>query len=67
MSVDWGYGRAAFCAMGEGGEIAAEGLIPANEERAGPSAATNADGAGLRWHDGPVEGSCLVILEREGK
>ncbi len=32
VGIDWAYGRAAFCAMGEGGEIAAEGLIPANED-----------------------------------
>ena len=32
VGIDWSYGRATFCAMGEGGEIAAEGLIPANED-----------------------------------
>jgi transposase len=32
VGIDWAYGRAAFCAMSEGGEIAAEGLIPANED-----------------------------------
>ena len=32
VGIDWADGRAAFCAMGEGGEIAAEGLIPANED-----------------------------------
>jgi transposase len=32
VGIDWAYGRAAFCAMGEGGEIAAEGSIPANED-----------------------------------
>jgi transposase len=32
VGIDWAYGRAAFCAMGEGGEISAEGLIPANED-----------------------------------
>jgi transposase len=32
VGIDWAYGRAAFCAMGEGGEIAAEGLIAANED-----------------------------------
>ena len=32
VGIDWAYGQAAFCAMGEGGEIAAEGLIPANED-----------------------------------
>jgi transposase len=32
VGIDWAYGRAAFCAMGEGGEIAAEGLISANED-----------------------------------
>jgi transposase len=32
VGIDWAYGRAAFCAVGEGGEITAEGLIPANED-----------------------------------
>jgi transposase len=32
VGIDWAYGRAAFCAMGEGGEITSEGLIPANED-----------------------------------
>ena len=32
VGIDWAYGRAAFCAVGESGEIAAEGLIPANED-----------------------------------
>jgi transposase len=32
VGIDWAYGRAAFCAMGDGGEISAEGLIPANED-----------------------------------
>jgi transposase len=32
VGIDWAYGRAAFCAMGEGGEITTEGLIPANED-----------------------------------
>jgi transposase len=31
VGIDWAYGRAAFCAMGEGGEISAEGMIPADE------------------------------------
>jgi transposase len=35
VGIDWAYGRAAFCAMSEGGEIAAEGLIPANEDGLG--------------------------------
>jgi transposase len=35
VGIDWAYGRAAFCAMGEGGEVAAEGLIPANEDGLG--------------------------------
>jgi transposase len=30
--IDWAYGRAAYCAMGEGGEIKAEGLISADED-----------------------------------
>jgi len=32
VGIDWAYGRAAFCAIGESGEISAEGLIPANED-----------------------------------
>jgi transposase len=32
VGIDWAYGHAAFCAMGEGGEITTEGLIPANED-----------------------------------
>jgi transposase len=35
VGIDWAYGRAAFCAMGEGGVIAAEGLIPASEDGLG--------------------------------
>lgn len=32
VGIDWAYGRAAWCAMGEAGEIKAEGLIPASED-----------------------------------
>jgi transposase len=32
VGIDWAYGRAAFCALGESGVISAEGLIPANED-----------------------------------
>jgi transposase len=32
VGIDWAYGRAAWCAMSEGGAIAAEGLIAANED-----------------------------------
>ena len=32
VGIDWAYGRAAFCAIGESGEISAEGLIPANQD-----------------------------------
>ena len=31
VGIDWAYGRAAWCAMGEGGQIAGEGMIPADE------------------------------------
>jgi transposase len=31
VGIDWAYGRAAYCAMSEGGTIAGEGLIPADE------------------------------------
>ena len=34
VGIDWAYGRAAWCAMGEAGEIKAEGLIPASRRRA---------------------------------
>jgi transposase len=32
VGIDWAYGRAAYCAMGEGGEIKGEGLISADED-----------------------------------
>jgi transposase len=32
VGIDWAYGRAAYCAMGEGGEVRAEGLISADED-----------------------------------
>ena len=32
VGIDWAYGRAAFCAMGDSGQIQAEGLIPADED-----------------------------------
>jgi transposase len=32
VGIDWAYGRAAWCAMKEGGAIAGEGMIPANED-----------------------------------
>ena len=32
VGIDWAYGRAAFCAIGESGVISAEGLIPASED-----------------------------------
>jgi transposase len=45
VGIDWAYGRAAFCAMSQAGEIASEGLIPADEDglaklalRVGPDA-----------------------------
>ena len=31
VGIDWAYGRAAWCAMGETGTIAGEGMIPAEE------------------------------------
>ena len=31
VGIDWAYGRAAWCALGEAGAIEAEGLIPADE------------------------------------
>ena len=32
VGIDWAYGRAAWCAVSEGGAIEAEGLIPADED-----------------------------------
>jgi transposase len=32
VGIDWAYGRAAFCAVGETGAIASEGLIRADED-----------------------------------
>ena len=32
VGIDWAYGRAAYCAMGDGGEITSEGLISADED-----------------------------------
>jgi transposase len=32
VGIDWAYGRAAWCAIGESGEISEEGLIPADED-----------------------------------
>jgi hypothetical protein len=30
VGIDWAYGRAAWCAMNEGGAIAREGMVPAD-------------------------------------
>jgi hypothetical protein len=32
LGIDWGYRRAAFCALSEGGAISGEGFIPADED-----------------------------------
>jgi transposase len=32
VGIDWAYGRAAWCAVSEGGQIVAEGLVPADED-----------------------------------
>jgi transposase len=32
VGIDWAYGRAAWCAVSEGGVIDSEGLIPADED-----------------------------------
>jgi transposase len=32
VGIDWAYGRAAYCALNEGGRIEAEGQIPADED-----------------------------------
>ena len=32
VGIDWAYGRAAWCAKTESGEIKGEGLIPADED-----------------------------------
>ena len=32
VGIDWAYRRAAWCGVREGGEIADEGLVPADED-----------------------------------
>jgi hypothetical protein len=32
VGIDWAYRHAAWCALGEGGGIAEEGLVPADED-----------------------------------
>jgi transposase len=32
VGIDWAYGRAAWCAIGEAGRIESEGLIPADQD-----------------------------------
>src|SRR6266508_2961323 len=32
VGIDWGYGRAAWCARLPGGDIVAEGLVPADAD-----------------------------------
>lgn len=32
LGIDWGYRRAAFCALSEGGALSDEGFIPADED-----------------------------------
>ncbi len=32
VGIDWAYGRAAWCAIGEAGQIKDEGLVPADED-----------------------------------
>jgi transposase len=32
VGIDWAYGRAAWCAMAESGEVRGEGVIPADED-----------------------------------
>jgi transposase len=32
VGIDWAYGRAAWCALGDGGEVRAEGLVSADED-----------------------------------
>ena len=32
LGIDWAYRRAAWCALGEGGAIAARGSVPADED-----------------------------------
>ena len=32
VGIDWAYRRAAWCALGEGGAIGGEGVVPADED-----------------------------------
>jgi hypothetical protein len=32
VGIDWAYRRAAWCAVGEGGAISGEGVVPADED-----------------------------------
>jgi transposase len=32
VGIDWAYRRAAWCALGEGGAIVGEGVVPADED-----------------------------------
>jgi hypothetical protein len=32
VGIDWAYRRAAWCALGDGGAISGEGVVPADED-----------------------------------
>jgi transposase len=52
VGIDWAYGRAAFCAVSEGGVIESEGLIPADEGGL----------AGLALRLGPDVKACVEMM-----
>ena len=56
VGIDWAYRRAAWCAMREGGEIADEGLVPADEDGL----------AKLVLRVGPEVRACVEMMGRRG-
>ena len=52
VGIDWAYRRAAWCALAEGGAIAGEGVVPADEDGLGQArAGARHRGAGVRGDD----------------
>jgi hypothetical protein len=56
VGIDWAYRRAAWCALREGGEIAEEGLVAADEDglaklvlRLGPDVSACVEMSGAVW------------------
>lgn len=46
VGVDWGYGKAQWCALAPGGEIAGEGQLPADRDGL---ARLRPGGTGSKW------------------